>query len=133
MSGLAILSVLGGVVMLLILRLVLRKNWLAYGAWVGLLVVMFNPRTSGAALDLTTMLIVMLAALVILIRFGLLTLMVGVLIQNAVEFVTITLEPSSRYASGMLLAFTIVAAVAGYAFWISLGGKPLFADEALES
>jgi hypothetical protein len=33
----------------------------------------------------------------------------------------------------MLLAFAIVAAVAGYAFWISLGGKPLFAGDALES
>jgi len=31
----------------------------------------------------------------------------------------------------MLLVLTTVAAV--YAFWISLGGKPLFADEALES
>ena len=133
MSGQVIMGVLGGVVMLLVLRFILRKNWLAYGAWVGLLVVMFNPRTSSAALDLTTMLIVALAWLLILIRFGLLTQMVSVLIWIAVESVTITLEPSSWYASGMLLAFTIVAAVAGYAFWTSLGGKPLFADEALES
>jgi serine/threonine-protein kinase len=125
--------VLVGVMMLLVLRVILRKNWLAYGAWVVLGVVMFNPRTSSAALDLTTVLIVMLAAVVMLIRFGLLTFMVGGLIHNAVESVTITLEPSSWYASGMLLAFAMVSAVAGYAFWISLGGKPLFADEAIES
>ncbi len=92
-----------------------------------------NPRASSAALDLTTVLIVMLAAVMMLIRFGLLTLMVGGLIHNAVESVTITLEPSSWYAGGMLLVFTTVAAVVGYAFWISLGGKPLFGDEALSS
>ena len=102
------------------------------GGGLGLLVVMLNPRTSSAALDLTTMLIVALAWLVILMRFGLLTLMVGVLIQAAVERVTITLEPSSWYAGGMLLALTIVFAIAAYSFWVSLGGKPLFADGALE-
>jgi serine/threonine-protein kinase len=133
LPGTVISFVLVGVMMLLVVRLILRKNWLAYAAWVVLGMLLFNPRTSSAALDLTTALIVMLAAIVLLIRFGLLTLMVGALIHIAVESVTITLEPSSWYASGMLLAFTIVAAVAGYAFWVSLGGKPLFADEALES
>ena len=129
----AITFVLVGVMMMLVLRVILRKNWLAYGAWLVLCVVMFNFRTSSAALDMTTVLIMVLVALVILIRFGLLAFLVGVLIQRAVELVTITLEPSSWYASGVLLVFTTVAAVTGYAFWISLGGKPLFVDEALES
>ena len=66
-------------------------------------------------------------------RRGLLAFPVGMLISGAVELATITLEPSSWYPGGMLLVFTTVAALAGYAFWISLGGKPLFADEALES
>jgi hypothetical protein len=94
--------------------------------------VMLSPRANNVTLDLTAVLIVMLAGLVILTRFGLLTLMVGVLVQNAVDYVTITLEPSSWYADGMLLVFATLAAIAGYAFWISLGGKPLFAAEALE-
>ena len=118
--------------MLLVLRIILRKNWLAYGAWVVLGVVLFNPRTSSVALDLTTILILMVAGLVILMRFGLLAFSVGMLIHRAVEVATITLDPSSWYASGMLLVFAIVSAVAGYAFWVSLGGKPLFADGALE-
>jgi serine/threonine-protein kinase len=136
MAGLpaeAITFMMVGVMMLLILRLVLRKNWLAYGAWVVLGVVLLNPGTSNVALDLTTVSILMTAGVVILVRFGLLTLVVGALVQNALDYVTITLEPSSWYASGMLLVFGILAAVAGYAFWISLGGKSLFADEALES
>ena len=54
------------------------------------------------------------------------------LVQNTLDAVTITLDLSSWYASGMLLAFAIVSAVTGYAFWVSLGGKPLFADGALE-
>jgi hypothetical protein len=128
----AITFVLVGVTMLLVLRLILRKNWLAYGAWVLLGTVMLSPRANNVTLDLTAVLIVMLAGLVILTRFGLLTLMVGVLVQNAVDYVTITLEPSSWYADGMLLVFATLAAIAGYAFWISLGGKPLFAAEALE-
>jgi hypothetical protein len=104
-----------------------------YGAWLALSVVMFNPGTSSAALDLTTVLIVAAAGVAILIRFGLLAFGVGILIHRAVELVTITLEPSSWYQSGMLLVLTTVAAVAVYAFWISLGDKPLFADEALEA
>ena len=132
-TGADIAGVLGAVVILLVFRLILRKNWLAYGAWVGLLVVLINPRSSSAALDLTTVLIVALAMLVILIRFGLLTLIVCRLILTFVESVTITLEPSNWYAGGMLLTFTIVAAVAGYAFWISLGGRPLFRDEILQA
>ncbi len=117
--------------MLLIARLVLRRNWLAYCAWVGLGVALLAPRVHG--LDLTATLILMLAGVVMLIRFGLLTLVVATLVQNAVDHVTITLEPSSWYAGGMLLVLAIVSAIAVYAFWISLGGKPLFADEALES
>jgi hypothetical protein len=43
------------------------------------------------------------------------------------------LAVSAGLPGGDPLAFAIVAAVAGYAFWISLGGRPLFADESLES
>jgi len=122
-----------GVTMLLVLRIILRRNWLAYGAWVILCVALFNPETSTAALDLTTVLILTLGGLAILMRFGLLAFAVGMLIHRALEAVTITLDPSSWYAGDVLLVLAIVAAIAGYLFWISLGDKPLFAGDALES
>jgi hypothetical protein len=62
-------------------------------------------------------------------------LMVG-LPANAITIslvgVTMTLEPSPWYAGSMLLLFAIVSAIAGYSFWVSLGGNPLFVDGALE-
>ena len=76
LPAIAIMFALVGVVMLLLLRLILRKNWLAYGAWVILGVVLLSPRVGSSALDLTTVLIMMLAGIVILTRFGLLTLVV---------------------------------------------------------
>ena len=103
--------VLIGVTMLLVLRVVLRKDWLAFPVWLILGAMNFNPGTGPMLLDLTTVLLLMVASLIVLIRFGLLALLVAQFVQITLQSVSITLDPAVWYAGGSLLSLAVVAAL----------------------
>jgi len=122
------------VMMLLLLRIVLRRNWLAYVGWVLLLcVLLFNPFTSLLYLDLALVMALILVGFFALVRFGLLTLLVGNAVRIILESVTMTTELSAWYAGGMLIALSVMAVIAIYAVRTSLGGKSLLGPGVLDA
>jgi hypothetical protein len=117
----------------LLLRVLLRRQWAACVAFASLfagLSALGSPMTPliGGFAGLGFGLIV----LFIIIRLGLLAFMVTIMFSNWDSFV-LTTDFSAWYAGRSLLAVLVFAALAIYAFWISLAGRPLFKDEILNS
>ena len=121
-----------GVMMLLLLRIVLRRNWLAYLGFVVLGVLIKYPGSGLVYLDLTFVLTIMLVGLFMLVRFGLLTLIVSTGITSVLESAAITPNLSAWYSGDMLVMISVVALVAIYAVRTSLGGNTLFRPGVLD-
>jgi hypothetical protein len=104
-------------------RIVLRRQWLAAGAFVALLVFMNSYDSSYPRMDVPLWVIVGSTAAFVLWHYGILTLMPVKAFSQLLSDWPRTLDFSQWYAGiGMLpLLLTVVAAI--YAFRISLGGR----------
>jgi len=118
--------------MLLILRLVFRRTWAAV---LGLLVlwgVMTYPASGGVWSHLGLLVITAPILLGCLFRFGLLAVFTALATGDLLlPGIPVTLELSAWYSAGSLFALAVILGIAGWAFYISLAGRPLFRDDLL--
>jgi len=70
--------------------------------------------------------------LFLLIRFGMLPGLFWAVFMWAGEDVVLTADPSAWYAGRSLTVVLVLAALAGYGFYISLAGRPLVGDRLLK-
>jgi len=117
--------------LLLLLRLLLRKQWLAVGVWVVLLAVLFREEGQSLLGLLFSGLIAVLLILV-LIRFGLLSLTVAFFVASVFFYSPITLDFSAWYAGRSLFALLFFATLAAYGFHTALAGRPAFGGAILK-
>jgi hypothetical protein len=117
---------------LFLLRLVLKKDWIAA---IVVVLVAASTNTGGEYPIVTFVMaaLIWLSIVLVLKRFGLLTLVVGLVIQNVLQVFPITSHLSQWYATAGLAGILVIAAVGLYAFYMSLGGKPLFSAAALDN
>jgi hypothetical protein len=120
-----------GIMMLLVLRLILRKTWIAMIVFSVLVTVLFNPGMGHPAPYLISMLIMMFLFWFVLFRFGLLSLMVGYSVSHLLRYMPLTFDLTSWYAYATLLTLFITVGVAAWGFRTALGGRTLFRDEIL--
>jgi hypothetical protein len=128
----ALLSSMMIMMMLLLFRVILRKQWLAVSAF-------FLSWTSILALGLDHswvsiwfLLIVHALMLVVLLRYGLLA-SIAMFTFHLMSFRLVsTLDLSAWYGRGSLITLLLLAALAAYAFYISLAGRPLLKDAILD-
>jgi serine/threonine-protein kinase len=126
----ALITPVGILFVVLILRVLLRRQWLAIGGLVALIgiinvLVAENPLIAGpAAVILVSLMVAML------IRFGLLALGAGTFL-GGLSFMPLTLDFSAWYAPVALIPTLVALAVVLFAFYTSLAGRPLFADDPL--
>jgi hypothetical protein len=133
---------LGHFMLLLLLRILLRKQWLAavaYGIIFSLSGALAAAVQGGG--DVPNMLLVF-AALVsaltaflllsLMIRFGLLAVAGAFLMVNLIANYPITLDGSAPYFSYSLFGMLLALALAGLAFYISLAGRPMFGDSLIK-
>jgi serine/threonine-protein kinase len=118
-----------------VLRVVLRRDWLAAIAWVATYVGLIygtGPSIGDAWPEFVLIGAVFSILGVVLVRFGFLTMATAFVVGGLpVDCATLPLIPSRWYFGYSLVPILVTAAIAGYAFWISLGGRPLFSDDAL--
>jgi len=118
---------------LFLLRALLRKEWAAAVVWV-LLFTIFeavgNP--SSPPVVLVTWLIGNSLAVFLLIRFGLLAFVASQFFNNLLSNFPLTTQISSWYAGLSLAGILLMAAMAFYGFYTSLGGRPVFGGVVLE-
>jgi serine/threonine-protein kinase len=134
-ASLPMMSSIGPIMMLLLLllvRTILRKQWAA----VSVLVLLFGAgklaSASNFVIDGSIGVIVLGLSFFVLLRHGLLASITMSLFMVLPRFGVWTTDLSSWYAGQMMIPLLLLAAIAVYAFYISLAGRPLFSAKLFD-
>ena len=119
---------------LFLLRALLRKEWAAAVTFVLLftLLIATANRSLDSPVYLATELILNSLTVFLLIRFGLLAVVAAEVFNDLLGSFPFTTQVSSWYAGISLAGIVLLAAIALYAFYTSLGGRPAFGSAVLE-
>ena len=115
--------------LLLGLKVVLRKDWLAAIAFVAIFALPRALSSSHVAIELPTEILVYAVAVLIVYRFGLIPLACAIFTVDMLGNVPFTSDLSAWYMSTSVLALLSVVALAAWGFYHSLGGEPLWRPE----
>jgi len=115
---------------ILILRVVLRKPWLAYGAWL-LFALLAGILVNGELLTRLSVVLMAAIALVVLTRFGLFAF-VATIAFSSFNALPLTTDPGSWYFAKSVLTMLFFAAIAVYAFALTVGPGLTFKDPVLD-
>ena len=118
--------------LLFLFRALLRKEWAASLAWVLFLTVIFSVGRDSVPVALVENLIVQSVTVFLLRRLGLLWLVVGWVFSGIPFIFPLTTQVSSWYGGISLAGILLMAAIAFYGFYTSLGGRPAFGGAVLE-
>jgi serine/threonine-protein kinase len=125
----SILGTLGFFFLLLGLKLLLRKDWLAAIAFVAVYALSQGLSSSHTVVDLPMWIVVYAIAVLIVYRFGLIPLACAIFTVNMLVNVPFTTDLSVWYASTFALTLLSVVGLAGWGFYRSLGGEKLWTPE----
>jgi serine/threonine-protein kinase len=121
----SLLNATGAMCLLLLLRVVLRREWLAGLLFVAVVAVLLLSQGDNLPVQGFFAALSGFAFLALLTRSGLLAVAV-VPFYELVVTAPVTLDLSRWYAGRSAFVLFVLAAVAVYGFYTSLGGKPLF-------
>ena len=127
----SVLFVLAIVMFLLLLRMLLRRTWLAVGVISLMFIGVSLPDTGPVlpALIATPLLFALFWAL--LFRFGLLSFAASFAIAGMFDTLPLTLDLTAWYSATTWITAIVVLGLGFWGFWTALAGRPLFADEIL--
>ena len=117
---------------LFLFRVLLRKQWAAAIAWVLFFTVFYSAGNQFTPISLVWNLIVNVVAVFLLIRFGLLVLVATWVFFGFLTNFPLTTQGSAWYSGISLAGILLMAAIAFYGFYTSLGGRPVFGGAVLE-
>jgi serine/threonine-protein kinase len=116
--------------LLLGLKVLLRKEWIAAIAFVAIFAVPRGLSSSYMAIELPTQIIVYGIALLIVLRFGLVPLACAIFTIDMMSGVPFSADLSTWYMTTSIAALLSIVAMAGWGFYHSLGGEPLWREES---
>jgi serine/threonine-protein kinase len=125
----SILITLEFFLLLLGLKVVLRKDWIAAIAFVSLFVGLRALQSTHLAIELPAFLVIYVVVVLIVLRFGLVPLAVGAFTVDMLANVPFTMDFSAWYVGSTALALLSVVALAAWGFYHSLGGEPVWRVE----
>jgi len=111
------------------LKLVRATDWLAAMAFVAIFALPRGLSSSYVAVELPAQILVYAIAVVIVFRFGLVPLACAIFTVNMLANVPFTADTSAWYMPTSVLALLSVVALAGWGFYQSLGGEPIWRPE----
>jgi hypothetical protein len=117
---------------LFLLRAMLRKEWAAAVAWVLLLTFFSAAGSQFDPVDTVGTLIFSSLAVFVMIRFGLLALVANLVVYSILSNFPLTFQVSAWYSGISVTAILLIAVMAFYGFYTSLGGRPVFGGAVLE-
>ncbi len=115
--------------LLLGLKVVLRKDWIAAIAFVSVFVGLRALQSTHLAIELPAFLIIYVVVVLIVLRFGLVPLAVGAFTVDMLANVPFTTDFSAWYVGSTALALLSVVALAAWGFYHSLGGQTVWRVE----
>jgi hypothetical protein len=133
--------ILGGLVtgpeflfMLFLLRVLLRKQWLAAIAFVLIWSVMQASQGGGSFIIKTFFFMVIFGLIVtILLRFGLFAIVVTVMLIDWINDSLLTVDFSAWYSMSTVFVLLTLGAMTAFGFWTSLGSRKLLDEQSLEA
>jgi hypothetical protein len=108
------------------LKVLLRKAWIAAIVFVVIFAVPRALTSTYMAVEMPALIVVYAVAVLIVLRFGLVPLACAIFTINLMANVPFTADFSAWYMSTSILALLSVVALAGWGFYHSLGGEPLW-------
>jgi serine/threonine-protein kinase len=125
---------LGIFFMLFVLQRILRSAWIAalVVAAAGTVLSLGSNGAEYPWISAVFLVILYLSFLLVLKRFGLLTLLVGLVVQAVLLIFPATIHLSRWYAAPSLVGMTAIAALAIYGFRTALAGQPVFSIKPFE-
>jgi eukaryotic-like serine/threonine-protein kinase len=122
----------GGVFLLLLLRLICRRTWIAAIFWIA--VVTFANTTSianapgglASVWDILVAIAIGVLTLNVVLRLGLLAAVATLELERLLIGLPLTLDASAWFAESSLAILVLVCAIAVYGFVVSLGDRPAF-------
>jgi serine/threonine-protein kinase len=125
----SILGTLQFFFLLLGLKVLLRKDWIAAMVFVAVFALPRGLTSSYVTVELPTQILIYAIAVLIVFRFGLVPLACGIFTVNMLANVPFTTDSSAWYMTTSVLALLSVVALAGWGFYQSLGREPLWRPE----
>ena len=129
MVSVTLFNVLFFLLMLVLLRMVLRRRWLAYGAFVLLSWGIVGVQMGDERLMITLALPLSLLWSVVLVRGGLLAFAVGFYLARLIPRIPLTLDMSQAHAATSLMVMLAVTALLVFGLSVALAGRPLLRDD----
>jgi serine/threonine protein kinase len=129
----SILNTLGVFFLLFLLRVIFRREWLAATAFVVILTAIATLLSQAdIAVALPIRMLQYSMTIFVMLRFGLLSFVVGQCMVNILLLFPITADFSAWYAGSTIFTIAVIVALAGYAFHTALAGRPLFQTKLLD-
>jgi serine/threonine protein kinase len=111
------------------LKVVLRKDWIAAIAFIAIYVTLRFLQSTHPSVEIPAFLLIYGVLVLIIFRFGLVPLAVGAFTVDMLANVPFTADFSAWYMGSTVLALFSVVALAGWGFYHSLGGEPVWKVE----
>jgi tRNA A-37 threonylcarbamoyl transferase component Bud32 len=112
--------------LLLVLKIILKKDWLAAIVFVGIFAALKSLDSSYPAVDLPAQISIYGIAALVVFRFGLVSLACGIFTTDMLANVPFSADLSAWYMGTSIFALLSVVALAIWGFYTSLGGEPLW-------
>jgi serine/threonine protein kinase len=111
------------------LKVLLRKEWIAAIVFIAIFALPQGLGGSYVKVELPAMILVYGIALLIVIRFGLVPLAIAIFTINMMAGIPFSADLSTWYMATSIPALLSLLAIAGWGFYHSLGGRPLWKVE----
>jgi serine/threonine protein kinase len=111
------------------LKVLLRKEWVAAIAFVAIFAVPRGLTSTYMAVEMPAQVVVYAVAVLIVLRFGLVPLACAIFTVNVMGNLPVSSDFSAWYMTTSILVLLSVVALAGWGFYHSLGGEPLWVVE----
>ncbi len=119
-------------VVILLLRLLLRHDWLAVIGFVLIVLALRTAGFKGSAVSVAFQLAGICFFTFALVRWGLLAMVSAAVFMGLNLQFPATYNFSNWYSIGALVGPVLAIAWAGFGFWVALAGRPLIRDELLK-
>jgi hypothetical protein len=108
------------------LKVFLRKEWIAAIIFIAIFAVPQGLNSSYKTIEVPAMVLIYAIALLIVIRFGLVPLAIAIFTINMMANIPFSSDFSSWYMPTSIVALLSVLIIAGWGFYHSLGGQPIW-------
>jgi len=118
--------------LIFLLRVILRKQWLAAAGFTLIYGALKILGTDHPFVETPLVIVVYAVAAIVVVRFGLVALASGIFTADLLANVPSTTDFSAWYAAATLVPLLAVAALAVWGFYTALAGRPLLKEELFE-